>query len=319
MVLYKLNVTFKGERGLDFGGITEDFFTTFWNAAFDEYFDGDVVKIPLASPINMSLMKHQILPALGRIIEHGWNLTKKIPIQFCEASFIAMLHGENAVSDDVLKRSFLWYINQFERDILASLLEGKKIPSYKEDAVFGLYQRFGMTCLPAKSEEQLLKHVLSMARSEFIMKPMFCLSAMRQGIADNIAELIKELPTDKISKLYDELSPTPEKVLQNVSKYSEDLTSEQQRVFNYLTIYIGDMNTTCLRRFLHFVTGSSASPRRQGITVAFNRAESFSCVPTVSTCSSTITLSTTHQTYAQFKKEFDLILGSEEAFQMSVL
>ncbi|KAK3754776.1 hypothetical protein QZH41_019695, partial [Actinostola sp. cb2023] len=215
----KLNVTFKGEQGIDFGGVTEDFFCSFWEAAFAEYFEGDVVKIPLATPIKMSAISNSILPALGRILEHGWRLTRKIPVRFCEASFIALVYGEEAVPNQVLKRSFLWYINQFERDILCSLLEGEKVADYKKDAIFGLYQRFSMQCLPAKTEEALKEHIITMARAEFVFKPMFFLSAMRRGIGeDNLKALQKELPIDKISELYDELSPTCETGLAEIKE-----------------------------------------------------------------------------------------------------
>ncbi|KAK3729313.1 hypothetical protein QZH41_011440 [Actinostola sp. cb2023] len=315
----KLNVTFKGEQGIDFGGVTEDFFCSFWEAAFAEYFEGDVVKIPLATPIKMSAISNSILPALGRILEHGWRLTRKIPVRFCEASFIALVYGEEAVPNQVLKRSFLWYINQFERDILCSLLEGEKVADYKKDAIFGLYQRFSMQCLPAKTEEALKEHIITMARAEFVFKPMFFLSAMRRGIGeDNLKALQKELPIDKISELYDELSPTCETVLQKLKKGSEDLRLEEVRVFNFLTIYVGSMDSNLLRRFLHFVTGSTATPRKPGIKVCFNGAQGLSRVPCASTCSSTLTISTTYESFAEFKKEFNMVLGSDEAFEMNV-
>ncbi|XP_020916898.1 uncharacterized protein LOC110254267 [Exaiptasia diaphana] len=266
----------------------------------------------------MSQMSEEILPALGRILEHGWRLTKNIPVQFCEASFMAMLHGEEAVPDDVLKRSFLWYVTQFERDVLCSILEGNIVPDYKKDAVFGLYQRFAMTCLPAKSEEELLHHILTMARAEFIFKPMFFLSAMRKGIQDPVV-LQQELTTDKICKLYEDLTPTPGKVLKKLLKEHEDLRAEQQRVFNFLTIYVGDMDTNHLRQFLRFVTGSTSTPRKPGIKVSFNGAQSLSRFPSASTCSSTLILSARYESYAEFKREFDSILASDEAFEMSAL
>jgi hypothetical protein len=319
MVECKLHVSFEEEQGMDFGGLTEDFFSSFWEAAFAEYFEGDVVKIPLASPTKMSAISNSILPALGRILEHGWKLTRKIPVRFCEASFIALVHGEEAVPNEVLKRSFLWYINQFERDILCSLLEGENVPDYKKDAIYGLYQRFSMQCLPAKTEEELKEHILTMARAEFVFKPMFFLSAMRRGIGeDNLKALQKELPIDKISELYDELSPTWEKVLQKLKKECEDLRPEQQRVFTFLTIYVGSMDNNLLQRFLHFVTGSTATPRFPGIKVCFNGALGLNRVPCASTCSGTLTVSTTYESYAEFKKEFNMVLSSDEAFEMSV-
>lgn len=316
----KLMVTFEGERGLDFGGVTEDLFSSFWEAAFKKYFDGDVVKIPLVSPTNIIQLGEDTLPAFGRILVHGWRLTNNIPVQFCEASFMAMLHGGEIVPEEVLKRSFLWYITQFERDVLCCILEGNKIPDYKEEAIYGLYQRFSMACLPAKTEEELHRHIITMAKSEFIFKPMFVLSSMIKGIEDKTrGELQKELTPNKISQLYDELTPTTDKVLRKLFREQQDLTVAQQRVFTFLTIYVGDLDKTRLRRFLHFVTGSTSTPRKPGIKVSFNGAQRLCCLPSASTCSSALILPTTYESYGSFKRDFDIILTSDEAFELSKL
>ena len=50
LVNCKLNVHFLGEKGIDLGGVTKDFFTSFWEAAFQTYFDGDVVKSTASFP-----------------------------------------------------------------------------------------------------------------------------------------------------------------------------------------------------------------------------------------------------------------------------
>ncbi|KAK3749048.1 hypothetical protein QZH41_006922 [Actinostola sp. cb2023] len=39
---YRLSVQFVEEVGMDCGGLTEDLFASFWEEAFDKYFDGDV-------------------------------------------------------------------------------------------------------------------------------------------------------------------------------------------------------------------------------------------------------------------------------------
>ena len=83
----QLNVKFKGEAALDFGGVTMDLISTFWDAAFSAYFEGDTIKIPFVPPL-----KHQerkgVFPKLGRILYHGWRLTKQIPVRFCEPCFM---------------------------------------------------------------------------------------------------------------------------------------------------------------------------------------------------------------------------------------
>ena len=92
IVKCRLNVHFLGEKGIDFGGVTKDFFTSFWEVAFQTYFDGDAVKVPLVSP--QKLADKPRMQALGRVLEHGWRLTGELPVRFCEASIIAVLHGK---------------------------------------------------------------------------------------------------------------------------------------------------------------------------------------------------------------------------------
>ena len=126
---YRLAVKFDGEAGLDSGGVTKDLFCTFWESAWDKYFDGDSVKVPFVAPQNIASSK-SVFQALGRLLIHGWILTNQIPIRFCEASLITAIHGQDAVADEVLVQSFYLYISQFERDILQNLMSGRYIPQH---------------------------------------------------------------------------------------------------------------------------------------------------------------------------------------------
>ena len=141
------------------------------------------------------------IQALGRVLEQGWRLTRELPVHFCEASIIAVLHGEGAIPNEALERSFLWYISDFEREVLCSVLEGGKVDDYKRDAVFGLNRRFSMQCLPATSQDELHEHILTMAYCKFIIKSMAILSYMRSGITD-LVSWKTSLTVQKIFELY---------------------------------------------------------------------------------------------------------------------
>ena len=88
------------------------------------------------------------------------------------------------------------------------------------------------------------------------------------------------------------LSQTTENVLKNVRPDSEDLRPEEERVYNLLTVFVGSMDSDQLLKFLHFVTGSTVTPVVKGIKVCFNTTKGLSCVPTASTCSNTLNIST---------------------------
>ena len=135
---YTLNVHFEGEVGLDFGGLTKDLFTSLWNAVYEEYFEGDTVKVPFARPHQQLQMK-AVFQKLGRMLYHGWLLTKEIPVRFCEASFVCLLHGEESVDESMLERCFLLYLSQYERDVLTKALLTEVLAPYQQDAILGVY------------------------------------------------------------------------------------------------------------------------------------------------------------------------------------
>ena len=142
---------------------------------------------------------------------------------------------------------------------------------------------------------------------------MAILSWMRSGITE-LDSLKKSLTAQKVFEVSQVLSPTSENVLKNMQPECEDLRPKEERVYHFLTIYIGSMDGDQLLKFLHFVTGSTVTPVGKGIKVCFNPAQGLSRAPSASTCSNTLTISTTYETYAQFKKEFSQLLPSDDIF-----
>ena len=149
----KLNVQSKGEVGLGIGGPTRDLFASLWNAAYEEYFEGDTVNIPFCSPHQQIQMK-TVFQKFGRILYHGWLLTKEIPVHFCEASFDCLLHGEEAVDESMLERCFLLYLSQYERDMMTKALLTELLATYQQNAILGLYEQYNITCSVANTHEE---------------------------------------------------------------------------------------------------------------------------------------------------------------------
>ena len=143
----KLNVQSKGEVGLGFGGPTRDLFASLWNAAYEEYFEGDTVKIPFCSP-------HQQIQIKQYFRSFGWLLTKEIPVHFCDETFDWLLHGDEAVDESMLERCFLLYLSQYERDMLTKALLTELLATYQQNAILGLYEQYNITCAVANTQEQ---------------------------------------------------------------------------------------------------------------------------------------------------------------------
>ena len=249
-------MTFDDETGLDFGGLTQELFSTFWEAVWDKYFEGETAKVPFVPPQSITNSK-AAFNAVGRVLTHGWVPTKQIPILFCEASLIAAIHGQDKVTDDILLRSFHFYISQFERDILQHVTtDGSKQPfAVHIDSLWTMYTRFGMTCPPADSLDHLNMHIIEMARSEFLFKPMVLLQWIKEGVMESHMQLVSsQLTLEKIQKLYEDLSPSNEKVLRMIKHKEDVIRSDQQRVLDFLKISVGNMDEKLLAKFLRFVT-----------------------------------------------------------------
>ena len=85
------------------------------------------------------------------------------------------------------------------------------------------------------------------------------------------------------------------------------LVVNQERIFEYLRLYIGNMENCELRRFLRFVTGSSVCSS-EGIRVSFNKLSGIERRPIGHTCSSLLELSSCYQSYEEFMQEFRAVL-----------
>lgn len=176
-----------------------------------------------------------------------------------------------------------------------------------------------MTCAPANSSAQLNEHIIEMARSEFIFKPMPLLHWLKEGIQEaGTVSICNQLSLATIQKLYEVLPPTNKGVLDMITHKEEDLRGDQQRVLNFLKICIGNMDGSCLEKFLRFVTATTVNPQKP-ITVQFNSTAGLRRAPSSSTCSSTLFLPTTYSSLAEFKQELHAVLNQDESFEYGFL
>ena len=105
-----------------------------------------------------------------------WKVTKQIPIRFCEASLVCLFHGEDY---------FLFYLSQYERDVLTKALSTKLLASFQQDAIFGVYEQYNMTCMTCvvtNTRDQLQSHVVTMARYHFVCRPIPSSMRMANGM-----------------------------------------------------------------------------------------------------------------------------------------
>ena len=89
-----ITVAFEGEMGQDVGGVTRDFLATYWQHTLDEWFHGELIKVPCVPASRTSEAETAFLAA-GRILGHGFILTRTLPVSmipewYLEIAFITI-------------------------------------------------------------------------------------------------------------------------------------------------------------------------------------------------------------------------------------
>ena len=154
-----------------------------------------------------------------------------------------------------------------------------------------------------------------MAKSQFVYKAGCFLQWIREGIPQQHYDgLWNKIKVDQFMKLYVDLKPTREKVLLKLQT-PEDVTPAQETVLYFLKNYIANADPEMLERLLRYITGGTTVPR-EAIKVSFHAAVGLLRLPGATTCYNVICLSTSYETYRDFRKEMDALLSDDSAFAM---
>ena len=133
-------------------------------------FEGNTVRVPFAPPQQQIQMK-AVIQKLGRILYHGWLLNKSQYVSVRHHWF-AYFMERSLWMTGMLERCFLLYLSRYERDVLTKALSTKLLVPFQQDAIFGVYEHYKMTCAVTNSRDQLQSHVVTMARYHFVYRPI---------------------------------------------------------------------------------------------------------------------------------------------------
>ena len=104
------------------------------------------------------------------------------PLQFSEAFVIALIHGEDTVSPEVLLESFLTYLCPTDRETVKVTMESDSNPRDNEELVDFL-ERMSCHTLPSKSEFMPLLY--QVPHKELIQKPKYAQDKMSETLLIN--------------------------------------------------------------------------------------------------------------------------------------
>lgn len=182
MVLHKLHVSFVGEEGDDFGGLTKDFFTSFWIAAFKEFFYGEDVVVPYL-PLHRAKSDLPKFVTIGRILTHCVALTGSFPVRLCMLSIMCTVFGEHTVDESDVIDNFLLFVTPAERSLLkVALRDFAALGPDEQESLCNFFQAYGLFDLPRPS--RFKEQLCTLAEDILLSRPSRLCETMHKGVPD---------------------------------------------------------------------------------------------------------------------------------------
>ena len=303
---HPFRVHFEGEMGIDTGGLTRDAFSAFWEKAYFKHFDGS----PLLRPVIYAGLNDVTLQTLGRILSFGYLTCGFLPARIAFPTLAAiLLRSTPDFPADILFNTFKTSLTPVDLSTINEALQCKSTYPQKLSAkLINLFSRYD--CLEVPTSKNILALCQQSARYQFIHKPFSAITNMGKGVPTAHYQFWDEKGVLGLYQVYLALTVTPEKVLECIEE-PLFLDNSEQRVFNYLTQYIGRMKVEEVQRFLWFWTGSSVCVNTP-LKVIFNGHPGLERRPIAHTCDCKLELSRTYTTFLDFAMEFTTILSQED-------
>ena len=309
---FPIEVHFNGEDGVDFGGVSRDFFSAFWEEAYTKMFDG----VSLVTPVCRADIDMNHFSVLGKILSHGYLCCGFLPTRICFPVLALVSLGLSiTIRRKLFVKFFLESLSHVDQVTMTVALEAKEFTQTMKTNIICILSRFGCRDIPTP---QNLEHLLySQAQHQFKTQPYAALSLMHEGIPEKHRPFWGAMKVDELCRIYEALTASPEKVLEQVQEPTF-ASPDEERVFGYLQQYVGGMKVDEVKRFVRFVTGSSVLTG-SNISITFNAVTGLARRPFAHTCSSQLELSYNYGTYLEFASEFAALLGNEDSWSMNSL
>ena len=312
---YPFRIQFINERAIDTGGVCRDLYSCFWEHAYIKHFDGDKLLIP-AVHANSQI---SVFPILGTILVHGFFACNFLPVRLAFPIIAAVLRGTDVyIPDCILSESLIDFLSEHDGAILRDAIQYKGAPDFPNDQktkVISILSKLECSEIPTPYNLKAL--LISVAKFQFLVKPLGLLYAMRSGFPKIYNGFWEEFTIEEMFKFYTLLNATPSSVIKLIQE-PELTNAGENRVYNYLLSLIGNMKQNELRLFLRFVTGSAVLLDKP-ITVSFNGLGGLARRPISHTCDCQLELSVGYSSYPEFENEFLAVLKNDSSWEMDAI
>lgn len=303
----KLKFSFIDEKGADADGVSRDVYAAFWSEFMDRIAEGEEVRVPSLP----NKWQQEEWKSIGRILLKGFKDHGYFPCRLAPAFSVALIFGENDVSDEMLFESLLLYISQSDRDLLTTALKADHLDE-DQDELIDLLDRLNVTTLP--TQDNLKGILLNAAHKHLIQKPRYAAEQM-SSTASHILKEFFPCP-QAVLQMYEEKKPTTKRFLKLLN--ASPTTQSENQSFRFLQQYIRGLDNAGLRRMLRFVTGSDVICVNK-VEVLFTPVEGLARRPIAHTCGPTLELPWTYVSYPDLRAEMDSILLNQNSLEFSIV
>lgn len=318
VVSLMVTFTLEGEQGLDMDGLKREVYFTFWERAFEKFFEGKSTFVPRIGPD----IQDNHYQAIGRVVSHCYLLTGIFPTAISKVFATALLVGKNALSADDYISGFLEHVFQYDRMRLESALAKSSLidvfPNETAEFLCEFLSEYGVVQNPTPAS---LKQILAnVAKTELIAKPSVAINEIRTGmLAGSCKELWGDFRKEDVDELYDRMKLTTSKLLGMIQVDEMVLTKPQSQVLQFLKQYIRSLSPKELQLFLRYVTGSCL-PVVKNVKVVFHTHAGTVPMVFIHTCSAIIDLPDGGYTgYTDFRVQMANTLLSPESWRFTSL
>ncbi|XP_071842527.1 uncharacterized protein [Apostichopus japonicus] len=310
----KMKVCFEGESGDDFGGLTKEALTLFWNNVTKEFFTGEHITVP-GLPLHRLRKEEWKFRSLGRILTHTVALTGALPCRLSQSGIIAMVF-DSGVNPEYLWKDCLMFVSPAENVLIYKALNDfASLTPTLLDRLTTFFSVNGLLEVPKRDE--IRDQLLAIATEKLVKSPSRFYALMREGIPEaHLGLFWRHLSLEHVSYIMDSQRPTPSRVVEAL-RTADDLRPQEECVLYFLTEYIRSHDTDDLLNFLLFATASIHLPEG-GITVSFVATSGLLRRPVAHTCSNTLEISTAYNSSQEFKREMNLYLRDKYSYQFTL-
>ena len=303
IIVEMLNERGIAEKGKG-SGVFKDALSLFWKDVYDSLMLGEGERVPF---IRHDFQRKQ-WEAIARILLKGYQVHQYFPLRLSKTFVVSCLFGESAVSDEMLIGSFMQYVAEDERSVVQKCVNGEI--EADDEGLVELLSNF--ECKRTITKCTILKTVIELAHKELVQKPQYVADCWKEIILT----LTGSFPTvESLLDFYSQLTPTTTKVLDTID--CQVSNQEERDSLKFLKRFIKGLDSRMLATFLRFFSGSDLM-LFDSWKVSFTNIEGCARRPIAHTCSNTLELPSTYQSFPELREEFTNILKSED-WEMDII